>query len=305
VKKGTGMPRLYELAKGEHQALITDSVGEVITVSGIPDNLQAFDCSDVASFICDTLPEWDYSKLCLAPPYPDMFVEYEVPSVMGSPRTRIGARVTTVAREHALFESNDVAELLRDKGVRWVFKAFYFACSHVEAIGDLVGAGYCLQTGLDIHGLPLPGLTSIFRQNTNGWVQEPDDENRKRCLGELFPALFSISYISDRCNLQPVRPSRQQKRHAARTGRPEPYTYHVLKVAAFQQFRQRQRAASGSASSPRLHDVRAHWAHYTPEKPLFGRVVCTVWRSSHLRGDPERGVIEKSYEVVRPKKKTA
>ena len=46
------------------------------------------------------------------------------------------------------------------------------------------------------------------------------------------------------------------------------------------------------AGRTRLHAVRGHFATYTPEAPLFGKLVGTCWRPWHLSGNPERGIIE-------------
>jgi hypothetical protein len=301
------MPVLYDLLTTDHEVFYMDSPGESVHVNGVPANLPVFDCSDVVSFICETLPEWDYFNLCLAPPFPDMFIEYAMPSGIPNPHSHIGARIIAenIANVHA--ENPEIISTLIEKGAKWVIKAHYFAYMRDDNIGEMVGSGLCLQACLDNHGLPIVGLSSIFRngRDDDEWLQELDQEVADNCVTELFPALFSISYLSDRHNLQPEQPTRQQRRHAARTGQPEPYTYHVVKVGAFAEFRHRESKVSGSGSTPRLHDVRAHWVHYTPEKPLFGKVVGMVWRTSHLRGNPERGVVEKSYEVVPPKKKTA
>jgi hypothetical protein len=50
-----------------------------------------------------------------------------------------------------------------------------------------------------------------------------------------------------------------------------------------------------------LHICRGHFAEYTKEKPLFGRVVGRVFRPAHVRGTLEQGRVEKNYEVEPPK----
>ena len=52
------------------------------------------------------------------------------------------------------------------------------------------------------------------------------------------------------------------------------------------------------AGTTRLHTVRGHFATYTPEAPLFGKLVGTYWRPWHLSGNPERGVIESDYKLT-------
>lgn len=51
------------------------------------------------------------------------------------------------------------------------------------------------------------------------------------------------------------------------------------------------------ANVARLHMVRGHFAHYTTERPLFGKVTGTFWRAWHVRGDEKNGRIHHEYHV--------
>lgn len=46
--------------------------------------------------------------------------------------------------------------------------------------------------------------------------------------------------------------------------------------------------------------VRGH-LHYTADKPLFGRVTGRIWWNAYERGNPEHGVIHKSYVISEPR----
>lgn len=46
-----------------------------------------------------------------------------------------------------------------------------------------------------------------------------------------------------------------------------------------------------------LHMVRGHFVTYTKERPLFGRVVGTFYRTPHFRGDASKGVVTKDYRI--------
>jgi hypothetical protein len=45
-----------------------------------------------------------------------------------------------------------------------------------------------------------------------------------------------------------------------------------------------------------LHLVRGHLAHYTQERPLFGRLVGTYYIPAHTRGKETDGIINKNYK---------
>ena len=50
-----------------------------------------------------------------------------------------------------------------------------------------------------------------------------------------------------------------------------------------------------------FHIVRGYWAHYSDDRPLFGRpgLSGTFWIPSHARGRSDAGVVVKDYAVVR------
>jgi hypothetical protein len=49
-----------------------------------------------------------------------------------------------------------------------------------------------------------------------------------------------------------------------------------------------------------LHICRGHFATYTHEAPLFGRVTGTFWKPMHLRGNKKEGVVVKEYQIKAP-----
>ena len=81
------------------------------------------------------------------------------------------------------------------------------------------------------------------------------------------------------------------------------FNYHTINVDTF------RRKYAGGDSSPKgnrevaLHFVRGHFKTYTPEKPLFGKYVGTVWVPDTMRGNKEAGTVNKDYKVIPDKKK--
>lgn len=49
-----------------------------------------------------------------------------------------------------------------------------------------------------------------------------------------------------------------------------------------------------------LHICRGHFATYTQEAPLFGRVTGTFWKPMHVRGNAKEGVVVKDYKILPP-----
>ena len=46
------------------------------------------------------------------------------------------------------------------------------------------------------------------------------------------------------------------------------------------------------------HAVRAHYATYTKERPLFGKYVGRFYVPAHFRGKPENGFVTKDYKII-------
>ncbi len=46
-----------------------------------------------------------------------------------------------------------------------------------------------------------------------------------------------------------------------------------------------------------LHIARGHFAHYTDDRPLFGKYTGTFWRPAHVRGSADVGTVYKDYVV--------
>lgn len=54
---------------------------------------------------------------------------------------------------------------------------------------------------------------------------------------------------------------------------------------------------AGDGTDRRRHVCRGNFAHYTDERPLFGKYTGTFWRPMHVRGKAEAGVVQKDYTM--------
>jgi hypothetical protein len=120
----------------------------------------------------------------------------------------------------------------------------------------------------------------------------------------IYPALMAISFLNCKNVVQErVAPqlSRQMKRYLERTGDRPPVTYKVLNIEPMKRVLTREGGIESSGITRALHICRGHFAQYTEAKPLFGRVTGMVWRPAHTRGSVDAGVVDKDYQVDRPK----
>lgn len=89
---------------------------------------------------------------------------------------------------------------------------------------------------------------------------------------------------------------------ALRTGRtqlrPLGLRWHRLVILPGMKARKSLVVEPGSGETfTRLHLQRGHMKTYGPERPLFGKYAGRFWWAPHARGNKERGVVLKDYEV--------
>jgi hypothetical protein len=95
-----------------------------------------------------------------------------------------------------------------------------------------------------------------------------------------------------------IEPSRWL-RHTARPGRPH-VTYDVLEIGPMHQVLEAEGGLSRNGVPKALHICRGHFATYTPEKPLFGKLVGRFWVPMHVRVSADQGVAIRDYEIRAP-----
>lgn len=75
--------------------------------------------------------------------------------------------------------------------------------------------------------------------------------------------------------------------------------YHVIKIDG-RLVKRTGESATETGRHLSLHVCRGSFAHYTAEKPLFGKYAGDFWRPQHTRGSAEVGTVEKTYKIVPP-----
>ena len=117
----------------------------------------------------------------------------------------------------------------------------------------------------------------------------------------VFPALMAISLMN--CKnvvLDPVEPDRELNRERQRHGHRPFVRYHTINIEPMKQVLRTEGNLETVGLKRALHRVRGHFATYTEEKRLFGRVAGTFWIPAHRRGDLKEGVVVSDYKVNKP-----
>lgn len=92
-------------------------------------------------------------------------------------------------------------------------------------------------------------------------------------------------------------PKRHEQREAKRRGEPI-LKYHEIVIDPKRSYATNETSANKATEpSVAFHLVRGHFAHYTEEKPLFGKYVGTYWVPAHARGSRKFGEVKSTYTV--------
>jgi hypothetical protein len=94
-------------------------------------------------------------------------------------------------------------------------------------------------------------------------------------------------------------PSRQQRRFRERRGQPPLVSWRTIDILPVTQLLSEQGGLDQHGLAHALHLVRANFAHYTEERPLFGKYVGTFYRPQHVRGRDRERLSGHDYRVHR------
>ena len=116
----------------------------------------------------------------------------------------------------------------------------------------------------------------------------------------LYPCFLALSFMHCR-NVHVVTehpPPKLSKKHEKKAGRPL-LKYRVLQIDHMKEVLEREGHASAEGLKKALHICRGHFRRYGSDGRglLFGKYAATVWVPMHARGNIERGVVAKDYEV--------
>lgn len=115
----------------------------------------------------------------------------------------------------------------------------------------------------------------------------------------LAPYFMAISFAhckNVRVSNHATAPKVAAKRQKA--GKPVGVTYKTLVIDPMKEVLRTEGGIEKNGAKKALHICRGHFATYTADKPLFGRVTGTFWKPMHVRGNKARGEVKKDYRVL-------
>jgi hypothetical protein len=129
--------------------------------------------------------------------------------------------------------------------------------------------------------------------------KDMDDEYESRKINlrsKAHCALFAFSLMNCKNITLKVEnaPPQEQRDRIKKTGFPL-VTYRTIQVD--QTLTKKISYDPVNEANRAFHLCRGHFAHYSDDKPLFGKYVGDFWRPQHVRGKPDNGIIIKNYIV--------
>jgi hypothetical protein len=137
-------------------------------------------------------------------------------------------------------------------------------------------------------------IRPLFDDDVPNDIQEREEFITIRIAMKLvnyFLLLLNCKNISTIDNPPPEKLNKKR----AKTGKCPLFTYKTLVIKPTGK-KQETQAAQGLWEN-RVHLCRGHFKSYSDDKPLFGRYTGRYWWQPAVRGNKQKGIIMKDYEV--------
>lgn len=236
------------------------------------------------------------------PPFSFTFLDCFATDKFLKKKGRFGIHITTISTasglENLWHQINAVPTInMQFQSIEEIKAKYAILFTFIEEHGnDIITRSPSAVFFLDTNGNRIEDSTVWFKTKRD---LDDDYETRKAVLRlRAHTALFVFSLMNCK-NIIMVKedsPILEQKEHIKKTGVPL-VTYRVLKI---DQALIKTKGDSKKSENPitrALHLCRGHFAYYSDLNPLFGKHTGTFWRSQHIRGKKEKGVVIKDYEV--------
>lgn len=139
--------------------------------------------------------------------------------------------------------------------------------------------------------LPVPHTLEVANSNPN----EIQQEIRTYCQAlEFGVLLLNCKNITTTVEI----PKLFKRRHIKNEAVLQSFRYHTLRVVVPGISKPGQLKSGHSGQTRSIHFCRCHIKRFSKVRPLFGRYSGQFWWPAHIRGDKEKGVVIKEYEVV-------
>jgi hypothetical protein len=265
-----------------------------------------FQVDNVARYICgDRNPDGKRRPFHIedqipnvAPLAPVMWFEYNAAAAGQDPADHCGCLLSIDYDRIEDRRARKYIGLEIPEEVCWILRAEYFYSSHKPVLAAYASDWiYYIKVGSEGQTL---GAFEMASQNIGPDTPQeytPDESQRHVWHEEVVIALAAICFAH--CKGAVIREnatSRQARRAAERAKKPV-VTFRTIDIQPATRVLQEEGHISMNGLARALHICRGHFAHYTAERPLFGKYTGTFYRPMHLRGRADQGIVIKDYRV--------
>ena len=276
------------LAIAKYPILRFDNVARYVTESRM-------ECDDLSS-----LPN-------LAPPFPAFFVEFE-----NSPRIWSDGKWQPVpAGATGYFVQGIEARDLLPGGAKHVYVKDSQWWEKVSA--DIGGTKWILFVGhwLTFYAPPICGAP-LFVNCTDSLLISPEGRfieayrsgtgaDAVSDSGGTPMMIFAMGLSFMHCKNVVVQSAEEPHTGGAKWHRrfKKPILrFHTLDIDPMKRVLRHEGQSEATGLKRALHICRGHFSHYSPEAPMFGKLVGTFWVPDHVRGTIDEGEVRKNYNVA-------
>jgi len=260
------------------------------------------DISNVADYYVTFGKTWDDlpSFPIAVSPWPWAFVEYRKPMPTPGPAGRIGAMLMAVPVgdglhfHHATF----VWQERFDPGPPTAYGiSTWFTDANGRPIVDdhaEVEKTLAPETLSELREfLAAPEEAKLLAPNIHvGRGHEDYEADMLRTWNSVLWLALSFAHCKNVKIIDQVTPLKVAKKRIA-NGKPVGVTYKTLVIDGMKETLRTEGGSAHNGLKKALHICRGHFATYTADRPLFGKITGTVWKPMHTRGTKERGEVRK------------
>jgi hypothetical protein len=230
----------------------------------------------------------------VAPPLENVWIEFSSGTTMN--------KNGRISRVDGCYAGWHMRANKHDKG--WEVRAtLYFGRAANKPQGPITDVVY----GVTLDGSYVPRHPEGLRLEV-AYGSELNDEEREgtatTASNLLKPVFLGLSFMHCK-NVEvrsaPPSPLIERKPWTKKHGRPL-VRYHVLDIDPMRKVLKHEGRSDQVGLKKALHICRGHFATYTEDAPLFGRITGTFWKPQHVRGSAKHGAVVKDYNVKAPRK---
>lgn len=280
-----------------------------LPVEQLRKTLVCIDISNVAAWFYEESPEEfdSYEDLPnLAPPWPHNWFEFALPNQLNL---------------KGLVSQNHMKKFLKKVGVlreaEYLPEHGVFALRHLifaETLYGFVPLG-CIVFECDNNGkfinkgdksvlyLPLQATLSFIKKLSDSGIYNAG-VNYVELYYRLADSLLKVFYFANsliHCkNVKLTESNIVKKLQTKKRKKKAFFHFNTIIIDAMQATLRSEGNSHKTGLKKALHICRGHFATYTAEAPLFGKITGTFWKPMHVRGHKQEGVVIKRYQIKAP-----